>query len=604
MRFVAPLLKIPVFVRGETRLAHIVPVDEYISDEWYPGFKPQYAQAPWVAEPIDTFSKQDEKRFWFLDFHWPRGLSPMGLLWVEDGYAWGTQLAADSLPLPPGRGITQRIAGTHVYATEVPVSSEWELGQRAARIAVNLPGFLGNFKEIWAQRVVELERGLGHFENFVFAGKSLDELGGHLRDARIFQRRAWEIHFEMMYPLLANYVGFYGACTELGIDTAEISKFLQGYDTKILETDRELWKLTALARAPEIAAIFAATPVEGVQAALARAGGSAGAWLQKFDAFLQKYGWRTEGISDINLAPWVEDPTSPLGTIKTFLLKSEDHDFEASHRKTIEERETAIEAARSKLTKPEREAFDGGLASCQQANFAWWNDEHNYYIDLRASIPMRRACLALGEALGCEQRDDTLFLFWPEITAVADGHKTWADCRSIAKDRRQYYEHWRERRPSMPKLLGTIPDRVTDPILIEIFGMHHHFFDAIRSQGKDVTTLTGVAASSGVVRGIARVLHSAAELHRIAPGEILVCEATSPNWTPAFGKIAACVCDGGGTLTHAAIISREYRIPCVVGVGLATSVINDGDEVEVDGSKGVVRVTKSAATGAPQPAHA
>jgi pyruvate,water dikinase len=122
----------------------------------------------------------------------------------------------------------------------------------------------------------------------------------------------------------------------------------------------------------------------------------------------------------------------------------------------------------------------------------------------------------------------------------------------------------------------------------------------MKSEGTDQTTLTGVGASSGLARGVARVLHSAGELHRIQAGEILVCEATSPNWTPAFGKIAACVCDGGGTLTHASIISREYRIPCVVGVGLATTVIADGDIVEVDGSKGIVRVTKTA----PNPVHA
>lgn len=585
-------------------MANIVSVDDYITDEWYPGFKPEYLQAPYVIEPMNTFSKEDEKRFWFMDFHWPRGLTPMGLIWIEDGYAWSTQLAAHCLPLPPGKGITQRIAGTHVYASEVPVTSEWELQHRAQRIAYNLPAFLNDFEGIWQRRVEEVTAALEHFENYVFAGKSLAELGQNLRDARTFQRRAFEIHFEIMYPLLANYLGFYGACTEFGIDTSEISKFLQGYDTKILETDRELWKLTTSARAPEIASVFAATEPEQIYGALQRAGGAAGDWLAKFDAFLKIYGWRTEGITDVALAPWIEDPTSPLGTIKTFLTMPNDHDFTASHKLAIAEREAAIEAARSKLSKSEREAFDAGLASCQKANFAWWNDEHNFYLDLRSSIPLRRAILAIGEALGCENRDDTMFLFWPEIIKVVEGQKSISDYRSLIKDRRQYFEHWRDRRPAMPKVLGTIPDRVTDPILIEIFGMHHHFFDAIRSQGKDVTTLTGLAASPGVVRGIARVLHSAGELHRIAPGEILVCEATSPNWTPAFGKIAACVCDGGGSLTHAAIISREYRIPCVVGVGVATNVIADGDEVEVDGNKGVVRVTKAAAAGAATHAHA
>ena len=80
------------------------------------------------------------------------------------------------------------------------------------------------------------------------------------------------------------------------------------------------------------------------------------------------------------------------------------------------------------------------------------------------------------------------------------------------------------------------------------------------------------------------------DLHRIEPGEVLVCEATSPNWSPAFAKISGCVCDGGGTLTHASIVSREYRVPCVVGVGRATSVIQDGDDVEVNGTAGTLTV--------------
>src|SRR5258705_7903991 len=148
----------------------------------------------------------------------------------------------------------------------------------------------------------------------------------------------------------------------------------------------------------------------------------------------------------------------------------------------------------------------------------------------------------------------------------------------------------------MPRLLGTLPDEVADPILIEIFGIHQPFLDALRATAADTSTLTGVGASTGVARGPARVMHSAAELYSIEAGEVLVCEATSPNWTPAFGKIAACVCDSGGTLTHASIISREYRIPCVVGVGTATTVIRNGDEIEVDGTRGTVRIIRPQGT--------
>ena len=71
-------------------MATVIPVDEFITDEWYPGFKPGYTHAPWYIDPVQTFRKEDEETFWFLDFHWPRGLTPMGLVWNEDGYNWSS----------------------------------------------------------------------------------------------------------------------------------------------------------------------------------------------------------------------------------------------------------------------------------------------------------------------------------------------------------------------------------------------------------------------------------------------------------------------------------------------------------------------------------
>jgi phosphoenolpyruvate synthase/pyruvate phosphate dikinase len=109
--------------------------------------------------------------------------------------------------------------------------------------------------------------------------------------------------------------------------------------------------------------------------------------------------------------------------------------------------------------------------------------------------------------------------------------------------------------------------------------------------------LTGIAAAAGVVRGRARVLRSSRELGALAPGEVIVCEATTPSWTPAFATAAACVCDQGGSLTHAAIVSREYGIPCVTGTVRATSAIATGDVVEVDGRAGRVRVLERGSSG-------
>lgn len=573
-------------------MATVVPVDEFVNEEWYPGFTPAYDHAPWVVDPVNTFTKKDEETFWFLDFHWPRGMTPMGMIWNEDGYNWGTQLAAETLPLPPGRGITTRFAGTHIYASAIPVTDERQIMARAKRIEKSLPPFLGNFDEIWANRRDELEEQWDYFRGVDLSSLSLQELGENLVQARAYHKRAFEIHFEIMYPLLANFVGFYGQCLEFGIDAGDVGKFLQGEDTKIMETDRAMWSLTAKARAAGLDPVFAGSEAEDLRAAIATAGGAAAEWLAEFDEFLEVYGWRTEGSCDIALPSWVEDPTPALGTIKTFLQKDEMHDFDKARAALLAERDEAVDRARGALTAEEQAVFDAGLASCRAANFPWWQDDHNYYLDLKVSLPMRWACQEIARRVGAENEDDMIFLFWPENMSLTSGETTYEDYRSIIAERRQYFEHWNQRRSTMPKMLGTIPDAVDDPILIEIFGLNQQFLDTIKAanEGQEMNTLHGVAAAKGTARGVARVLNDADELHRLQPGEILVCESTSPNWTPAFAKIIGCICDGGGTLSHAAIVGREYGVPTVTAVGVATAVIKDGDIVEVDGTTGTVTV--------------
>jgi phosphohistidine swiveling domain-containing protein len=102
--------------------------------------------------------------------------------------------------------------------------------------------------------------------------------------------------------------------------------------------------------------------------------------------------------------------------------------------------------------------------------------------------------------------------------------------------------------------------------------------------------IQGHAASRGVVRGRAKVIHTLAEANQLQAGDILVTEATMPPWTPYFTVVAAIVTDTGGILCHAAVVAREVGIPAVVGTRIGTVMIRDGQLVEVDGSAGVVQV--------------
>ena len=92
--------------------------------------------------------------------------------------------------------------------------------------------------------------------------------------------------------------------------------------------------------------------------------------------------------------------------------------------------------------------------------------------------------------------------------------------------------------------------------------------------------------------GIARVVLTSDDLFEFKVGEILVCTAIDPNMTFVVPLAAAIVACRGGMLIHGAIIAREYGIPCVTGIPLATSRINTGDKVTVDGYLGIVTLDK------------
>lgn len=108
----------------------------------------------------------------------------------------------------------------------------------------------------------------------------------------------------------------------------------------------------------------------------------------------------------------------------------------------------------------------------------------------------------------------------------------------------------------------------------------------------EVTEIEGMIANTGRVRGYVRVTMSAKESKNIKNGEILVTSMTSPDFIAGIKNAAAIVTNEGGVTCHAAIISREFGIPCVIGTKIATQILKTGDYIEVDGIHGAVRILK------------
>jgi pyruvate,water dikinase len=397
-----------------------------------------------------------------------------------------------------------------------------------------------------------------------------------------------------MYPLIANYLGFYGLCRELDLPPEDLPKYLQGYESQPMRADRALWQLANEARGTAAGSALQSGAAEGLYARLCATDG-ARSWLERFEAFQGEFGQRADRVVDVTSPSWSERPDLPLGVIRTLMQSENAYDFDSKLQLAVAEREQAIEGARSRLTRQSQRAFDEALRSCQHANFSWWNEDHNWYIDMRCTLPIRRAALAIAERSGFSDPADVFFLFYPELMGLTRGHTEARALATLISDRKDYFAYWDLRRDEMPKVLGNVPEQVLDPVMIEIFGITTDYLRTMKEGATDgVRQLKGIGASPGTVTGSARVLTSADQIPLLRAGEILVCEGTTSSWTPAFTQIAGCVCDSGGTLTHASIVSREYRVPCVVGTGLATQIIRTGDEVTIDGSRGIVEVRRRA----------
>jgi len=104
-----------------------------------------------------------------------------------------------------------------------------------------------------------------------------------------------------------------------------------------------------------------------------------------------------------------------------------------------------------------------------------------------------------------------------------------------------------------------------------------------------VNILKGQVASKGYARGVVRILKRKNQISSLKVGEVIVSPMTTPDFVSAIKRAVAVVTDEGGITCHAAIVSRELKIPCIIGTKVATQIFKDGDRVEVDANKGIVR---------------
>jgi pyruvate,water dikinase len=338
-----------------------------------------------------------------------------------------------------------------------------------------------------------------------------------------------------------------------------------------------------------------------VLAALETRGEAGARWLAAFDKARDPWFHVStgDGFYHHHLS-WNDDLTVPFTALPGYVAAVKAGTMHVRPTaQLVEERDRIANGYRDLLTTDdEKAAFDQMLGLCRLV-FPFVED-HKFYCEHWFTTRFFQKVKAFGALLAAQgviaEADDVFHLHHTEIDqALADVSLAWAagspplggtHFPPIIAERKRMLKVLKDWSP--PPALGPVPEALNDPAVRMLWGITQERIESWLNPPAD--ELVGVAASSGVVEGTARVLTDVNQIGELREGEILVCPVTAPSWAPVFAKIRAAVSDIGGSMSHAAIVAREYGMPAVVGTGDATKRIRTGDTIRVDGDRGTVRV--------------
>ena len=277
---------------------------------------------------------------------------------------------------------------------------------------------------------------------------------------------------------------------------------------------------------------------------------------------------------------WIENLDIPLGYIRDYIGR-------LAQGKVIDRPTETIARERDRITAEYAELLDGEAKAAFEGKLGLartvfpYVENHNFYIEHWAMSVFWRKMRDLSKLLHSQgfwpNANDMFYLSRQEVRdALFDYCNGWAVGAEPMGP--QYWPAEVERRRKIVAALATRPPQpalnappevITEPFTIMLWGITSDSVKGWLHGAANATRLQGMAASPGVVEGLARVVRSPDDLGQVLEGEILVTPVTAPSWAPVFGKIKATVTDIGGMMSHAAIVCREYGLPAVTGTGSA-----------------------------------
>jgi phosphohistidine swiveling domain-containing protein len=579
---------------------------------------------PYYALFSEERRASEEQRGWFRDgMHFPEPMFPFDFVTADSPYMSLGQANSRIFLVPPALGIDHRVLFGWVYMSPNGVTDEAEIGRRAGEFQQRAGYYFQNWDELYGRWQKKVEDEIRAVDELVVPDLPSQEdiavvmegrgLGSShtllLAYSRLLESvdRIWQYHFEFLNLGYAAYLAFYQMCKEAFPDIADqtIAQMVSGIDVVLFRPDEELKRLARLAIGMGIAAAVKSAADEDELRASLETSREGRDWLADWDATKQPWFNYSNGNGFYHHhRSWIDDPSIPLAGVSSYIGRLEAGDDISRPLEAVVAERDRIAAEYRELLPDDatRSAFDESLG-LSRVVFPYV-ESHNFYVEHWYHTLFWNKVREFGDLLMrngfIAEVDDVFYLQRHEISdALVDLRLAWAagsEARGpgywppIVAERKRIMDAMREWSP--PPALGAVPDAITEPMTIMLWGITTERVREWASGSADEDALTGFAGSPGVVEGVARVVLDVRDVGKIEEGEILVAPVTSPSWTPVFGKVAAAVSDIGGIMSHAAIVAREYGMPAVVGTGNATARIRSGDRLRVDGNAGVVTILR------------
>lgn len=537
---------------------------------------------------------------WFLDkAHCTPPLTPL-FIWHWVRYCGhGLKVACSELSTPACRGWELRVLKGGIYFALDIVRDPEEIARRQLNFRQALRPWFADFDGLWGGYKRELLGIYGRLKELDVDRATNLQLYHHNYDLMQAYMRMWELHFLGMYASFSAWSlleEMTKECFALGDQDPRFQDMVRGFDNKVYQMDKKMWEFGQRAIEMRLEGVFRKNQPTSVLTELRRSV-KGREWLGEFMDYMETDevgGWRMRRSNDFTEPYWLEDPATPIGLVQDYIMRGASYDLEAIRAEMVARREAAITDFLGCVAPEERSSCLDILQLAGKA--ASYKEEHDLYCELIVQALMRRGYLAMGRRLaeaGTIDAPDDVFMLTPdEIEGVMIVPESY-DLRRLTGERRAAWEEWHKiDRPPVLTDRSSLDEAVNrdiipsgDVVAIKaiVGGMPHPNPDL-------KADLWGSCGCAGEVEGRACVVFVYDDLKTVKPGDILVCPGTNPAWVPVFGLVKGIVADAGGTLCHAAILSREYGLPTVVNTQEATSRIKTGQRLKVDATQGAIYI--------------